>query len=71
MHAPVRVSTIGPLLPPRDAAKILGVSTSWLAKARLSGDGPKYVKIGRSVRYLESDLHEYIKARTRGSTSEK
>jgi predicted DNA-binding transcriptional regulator AlpA len=43
---------------------------SWLAKARLSGDGPRYVKIGRAVRYLESSLREYIKGRTRGSTSE-
>jgi predicted DNA-binding transcriptional regulator AlpA len=71
MNAPVRASTIDPLLHPQDAAKILNVSTSWLAKARLSGDGPRFVKIGRAVRYLESSLREYIKGRTRGSTSEK
>jgi predicted DNA-binding transcriptional regulator AlpA len=29
------------------------------------------VKIGRSVRYPESSLREYVKARTKGSTSEK
>jgi predicted DNA-binding transcriptional regulator AlpA len=28
------------------------------------------VKIGRAVRYLESAVREYIKARTRASTSE-
>jgi predicted DNA-binding transcriptional regulator AlpA len=28
------------------------------------------VKIGRAVLYLESAVREYIKARTRGSTSE-
>jgi len=61
---------IDPLLHPRDAAKTLSVSESWLAKARLRGDGPRYVKIGRAVRYLESALREYIKSRTRGSTSE-
>jgi predicted DNA-binding transcriptional regulator AlpA len=71
MNAPTRASTIDPLLHPQDAAKILNVSTSWLAKARLSGDGPRFVKIGRAVRYLESSLREYIKGRTRGSTSEK
>ncbi len=71
MNAPVRASTIDPLLHSQDAAKILNVSMSWLAKARLSGDGPRFVKIGRAVRYLESSLREYIKGRTRGSTSEK
>jgi predicted DNA-binding transcriptional regulator AlpA len=70
MNAQVRASTIDPLLHPRDAAKLLSVSTSWLAKARLSGNGPRFVKIGRAVRYLESSLKEYIKARMRGSTSE-
>jgi predicted DNA-binding transcriptional regulator AlpA len=55
---------------PRDAAKILSVSISWLAKARLSGDGPSFVKIGRAVRYPLSSLREYIEGRTRGSTSE-
>ncbi len=43
---------------------------SWLAKARLTGDGPRFVKVGRPVRYLESCVKEYIKARTRGSTGE-
>lgn len=71
MNAPARASTIDPLLHPRDAAKILNVSISWLAKARLSGEGPRFVKIGRAVRYLESALREYIKGRTRGSTSER
>ena len=70
MSAPARAGTIDPLLLPREVAKILNVSTSWLAKARLSGDGPRFVKIGRAVRYLESAVREYIKARTRGSTSE-
>jgi predicted DNA-binding transcriptional regulator AlpA len=71
MSAPVRANTIDPLLNPRDAAEILNVSTSWLAKSRLSGHGPRFVKIGRAVRYLESSLREYIKGRTRGSTSER
>jgi predicted DNA-binding transcriptional regulator AlpA len=49
------------LLTPRDAAEMLRVSMSWLAKARLSGNGPRFVKIGRSVRYPESFIREYIK----------
>jgi predicted DNA-binding transcriptional regulator AlpA len=58
------------LLPPPPAAKELRVSVSWLAKSRLRGDGPRYVKIGRSVRYPKSYIREYLWARTRSSTSE-
>jgi predicted DNA-binding transcriptional regulator AlpA len=70
MNASLKATPIEPLLHPREAAKLLKVSTSWLAKSRLSGTGPRYVKIGRAVRYPESSLREYIKSRTRGSTSE-
>jgi hypothetical protein len=42
-----------------------------LAKARLRGDGPRFVKNGHSVRYPLSYLREYIRSRTRSSTSEK
>ena len=35
----------------REAADFLRVSQSWLAKARMRGDGPPYVKLGRSIRY--------------------
>jgi predicted DNA-binding transcriptional regulator AlpA len=53
MTAPARANTIDPLLHSRDAAKMLGVSISWLAKSRLAGNGPRYAKIGRAVRYQE------------------
>ena len=39
------------LLTARDAANLLRLSLSWLAKARMRGDGPPYVKIGRAMRY--------------------
>lgn len=59
-----------PLLTPAQTGKLLGVSDSWLAKARLRGDGPRYVKIGRSVRYPRSYVLDYVRQRTRSSTSE-
>ena len=64
--------TIDPekLYPPKIAAQILDMSVSWLAKARLRGDGPRYVKIGRSVKYQGADLIEYLKSKKRHSTSE-
>lgn len=65
----VTQSSIGSLLRPEDAAKILNVSISWLAKSRMTGTGPEFVKIGRAVRYPKSTLQKFIEARTRASTA--
>ena len=35
------------LIKPIEAAHFLGLSRSWLAKLRLTGDGPPYMKVGR------------------------
>jgi hypothetical protein len=58
------------LLTPWDAAELLKISISWLAKARMRGDGPTYTKVGRSIRYRKADLIHWLKARQRLSTSE-
>jgi predicted DNA-binding transcriptional regulator AlpA len=58
------------LLSPKEAAKFLKVSVSWLAKARMRGDGPPYIRIGRSIRYSEAALLQWLKSRQRLSTSE-
>jgi excisionase family DNA binding protein len=58
------------LLTPNEAAKLLKVSVSWLAKARMRGDGPPYIRIGRSIRYSEAALLQWMKSRQRLSTSE-
>jgi predicted DNA-binding transcriptional regulator AlpA len=60
-----------PLFTAREAADFLRLSLSWLAKARMRGDGPPYVKLGRSVRYREGALVEWLKSRARLSTSER
>jgi predicted DNA-binding transcriptional regulator AlpA len=60
----------GRLLTPTEAAEELQISGSWLAKSRLRGDGPRYRKLGRSVRYASEDLEEFIESRRRRSTSE-
>jgi predicted DNA-binding transcriptional regulator AlpA len=59
------------LLTARDAANLQRLSQSWLAKARMRGDGPPYVKLGRSIRYGEGALVEWMKSRQRLSTSER
>jgi hypothetical protein len=65
-----KVTSLEPLLHPKQAAKLLNVSPSWLAKSRLTGSGPRFVKIGRAVRYPESALRDFVRAQTRTSTSE-
>jgi hypothetical protein len=46
------------------------ISKQTLAIHRLRGTGPRFVKVGRLVRYRRSDLDAWIAARVRGSTSE-
>jgi Helix-turn-helix domain len=58
------------LLTPKEAAWLMKVSLSWLAKARMRGDGPPYIRIGRSIRYAEAALFRWMKGRQRMSTSE-
>jgi predicted DNA-binding transcriptional regulator AlpA len=42
------------------AAEFLGQSVFTLRKHRSLGIGPKYCKLGRSVRYRLADLEEYV-----------
>jgi len=59
-----------PLLTPHEAADFLALSKSWLAKLRLTGDGPPYVKLKRQVRYRVSDLEAWLHRQVRRSTSD-
>ena len=53
------------------AAEYLGLGRSTLEKFRLTGEGPKFVRIGvRAVGYLVEDLDDWLRARARRSTSE-
>ena len=42
------------------AAHILGVSVHTLQNRRYLGQQPKFLKLGRMVRYRLSDLEEYL-----------
>jgi predicted DNA-binding transcriptional regulator AlpA len=54
-----------------DVARYLALSTSTLAKMRLRGDGPRFIKAGpRAVTYRKSDLDAWLEGRCRRSTSE-
>jgi predicted DNA-binding transcriptional regulator AlpA len=69
MRAPE--NEVDPLLHPAQVAKLLAVSPSWLAKSRLNGTGPQFIKIGRAVRYATSAVREYVSSRQRISTSQR
>lgn len=58
------------LIAPDVAARNLGVTENCLAKWRCLGGGPRFVKIGRRVRYRRADIDAFIGARVRASTSD-
>jgi predicted DNA-binding transcriptional regulator AlpA len=67
--APNRPVTTPILLTPKQTARHLNLSVSWLAKRRLAGDGPPYVKLGGAVRYVDTSLQQWMKSQQRTSTS--
>ena len=58
------------LLTSKEAAVLIKMSESFLAKARMRGDGPRYRKLSRAVRYDRSDLLLWLKASAKTSTAE-
>jgi hypothetical protein len=59
-------------LRPASAALFLGLSASYLAKLRLTGDGPAFYKVGRAVVYRSHDLESWLAAHgRRASTSDR
>ena len=59
------------LIKPEEESQLLRVSLSWLAKARMRGDGPPYLKLGRSIRYTEAGILQWMRSRQRFSTSDR
>lgn len=58
------------LLAVPEAARLIGVSVSFMNKKRLIGDGCPYRKIGRRVFYDLQDLKDWVGAQRRSHTSE-
>ncbi len=58
------------LLKQADVKKILQVSDITLEQWRLKGKGPRFIKVGRCVRYRMKDLEDYIDRMTVSSTTE-
>ena len=54
----------------KQAADILGVNYLTLQNLRSTGKSPRYVKVGRNVRYRISELKAWLEAQTRNHTGE-
>ena len=57
-------------LTPAEAAKILQVSTSTLNRWRRLGTGPRFCKLPGRIRYMPSDVYQFMLDRGVRSTAE-
>lgn len=46
----------------REVADLLGLSVATLRAWRHRGQGPRYLRLGRAVRYLPADLETFVRA---------
>lgn len=58
------------LLSNSETAALVGLKPNTLEVWRNQGKGPRYRKIGRLVRYSESDVLTWLDAQSRRSTSD-
>jgi excisionase family DNA binding protein len=58
------------LLTQREAATLLKLSVRTIERLRVSGVGPRFLRLGRSIRYRLTDIESYISSRVVSSTSE-
>jgi hypothetical protein len=58
------------LLTGREAAEFLRLSERTMERQRLTGTGPKFVRIGRAIRYRPRDLLDHLDRHVYRSTSE-
>lgn len=59
-----------PLLTEIQAAELLNLSTRTLQAWRIKGGGPRFLKLGRAIRYRIADLNTWLEARALAHTSE-
>ena len=58
------------LITPKQLAVLLTVNENTLAKWRLIGDGPKFIRVQRSIRYADYDVDQWLEQRKFQSTTE-
>lgn len=58
------------LLTPEEVAEQVALTITQLSQLRYLGRGPLYLKLGRRVRYRQSDVDDWLAASTRQSTQD-
>lgn len=58
------------ILTTSEAATYCRLGKPTLERFRISGDGPRYCKLGGAVRYRKADLDAWLESRLTKSTSE-
>ena len=61
----------GDVLNTAQTSEYIGLAVSTLEKARVAGTGPRFIRMGRAVRYRRADLDGWMAERVVGSTSER
>ncbi|MGP5390475.1 MULTISPECIES: helix-turn-helix transcriptional regulator [Glutamicibacter] len=56
------------LLPPAGLSEWLGLSVPALAQMRHMGKGPRFIKLGKQVRYRVTDVQAWLDQQTRDRT---
>jgi len=54
----------------KQASERYGLSSSWLAKLRVYGGGPSFIRAGRRVLYDASTFEGWLESHRRNNTSE-
>ena len=61
MNAQV-ISHIARALTEREVSDLLGLSVATLRAWRHRGQGPRFLRLGRAVRYLPADVEDFVRA---------
>lgn len=64
------INRVRNLLDTDQAAALLGIKKNTLEIWRVQGRSPRFLKIGRNVRYRMSDVEAFLEASLRESTSD-
>lgn len=67
-NSPIELTILPTLMDERDLAAYLKKSVAWAQKARWAGEGPRFIKLGRHVRYRAEDVLAWMEENTRTST---
>jgi excisionase family DNA binding protein len=59
------------LMTQREAAALLRLSERTMERHRTAGTGPRYLALGRAIRFRRRDVLDFIERNARQSTSER